>query len=190
MKGVDPLLLVNAAHPMPEGAEPELAAVDERWSQVLLERQAARMLAACIRAVGGEGQIVPVSGWRSREEQQRIWDDTMEKEGEAFTRQYVALPGCSEHQTGLAIDLGLAAPHIDFIRPDFPDTGVCGAFKEQAGKYGFILRYPAGKEHITGIAHEPWHFRYVGAPHGAIMTQLGLTLEEYLELLEQGGVRI
>lgn len=47
-----------------------------------------------------------------------------------------------------------------------------------------ILRYPAGKEHITGIAHEPWHFRYVGAPHGTIMTQLGLTLEEYLELLD------
>ena len=184
MRGTDPLLLVSAAHPMPEDVRPELAAADENWSQVLLERQAARLLAVCIQTVGGRGQIVPVSGWRSREEQQQIWDDTMEKEGEAFTRQYVALPGCSEHQTGLAIDLGLAAPHIDFIRPDFPDTGVCGAFKKQAGKYGFILRYPAGKEHITGIAHEPWHFRYVGAPHGAIMTQLGLTLEEYLELLD------
>lgn len=190
VKGVDPLLLVNAAHPMPEGVEPDLTAVDERWPQVLLEREAARLLAACIRVVGGEGQIVPVSGWRSREEQQRIWDDTLAKEGEAFTRQYVARPGCSEHQTGLAIDLGLAAPHIDFIRPNFPDTGVCRAFKEQAGKFGFILRYPAGKEHITGIAHEPWHFRYVGTPHGAIMTKLGLTLEEYLELLEQGGVRV
>ena len=184
VRGTDPLLLVSAAHPMPEDVRPELAAANENWSQVLLERQAARLLAACIQAVGGKGQIVPVSGWRSREEQQQIWEDTMEKEGEAFTRQYVALPGCSEHQTGLAIDLGLAAPHIDFIRPDFPDTGVCGAFKKQAGKYGFILRYPAGKEHITGIAHEPWHFRYVGAPHGTIMTQLGLTLEEYLELLD------
>lgn len=184
VRGTDPLLLVSAAHPMPEDVRPELTAADENWPQVLLERQAARLLAACVQAVGGRGQIIPVSGWRSREEQQQIWDDTMEKEGEAFTRRYVALPGCSEHQTGLAIDLGLAAPHIDFIRPDFPDTGVCRAFQEQAGKYGFILRYPAGKEHITGIAHEPWHFRYVGAPHGAIMTQLGLTLEEYLELLD------
>lgn len=184
MRGTDPLLLVSAAHPMPEDVRPELTGADENWPQVLLERQAARLLAACIQAVGGKGQIVPVSGWRSREEQQQIWDDTMKTEGERFTRQYVALPGCSEHQTGLAIDLGLAAPHIDFIRPDFPDTGVCGAFKEQAGNYGFILRYPAGKEHITGIAHEPWHFRYVGAPHGAIMTRLGLTLEEYLELLD------
>ena len=184
VRGTDPLLLVSAAHPMPEDVRPELTGADENWPQVLLERQAARLLAACIQAVAGKGQIVPVSGWRSREEQQQIWDDTMKTEGERFTRQYVALPGCSEHQTGLAIDLGLAAPHIDFIRPDFPDTGVCGAFKEQAGNYGFILRYPAGKEHITGIAHEPWHFRYVGAPHGAIMTRLGLTLEEYLELLD------
>lgn len=184
VRRTDSLLLVSAAHPMPEDVRPELAAADENWPQVLLERQAARLLAACIQAVGGRGQIVPVSGWRSREEQQQIWDDTMEREGEPFTRQYVAHPGCSEHQTGLAIDLGLAAPHIDFIRPDFPDTGVCGAFKKQAGKYGFILRYPAGKEHITGIAHEPWHFRYVGAPHGAVMTKLGLTLEEYLELLD------
>lgn len=184
VRGTDPLLLVSAAHPMLEDVRPELTAADENWPQVLLERQAARLLVACVQAVGGRGQIVPVSGWRSREEQQQIWDDTMEKEGEAFTRQYVALPGCSEHQTGLAIDLSLAAPHIDFIRPDFPDTGVCRAFQEQAGKYGFILRYPAGKEHITGIAYEPWHFRYVGVPHGAIMTQLGLTLEEYLELMD------
>lgn len=185
-----PLVLIDRAHPLQEGAPPELVPVDRLHPQVLLERRAARLLAACIRSVGGGRTIVPVSGWRSRAEQQAIWDDTRAREGDAFTRQYVALPGCSEHQTGLAIDLGLAAPHIDFIRPNFPDTGVCGAFKEQAGKYGFILRYPAGKEHITGIAHEPWHFRYVGAPHGAIMTQLGLTLEEYLELLEQGGVRI
>ena len=185
-----PLVLIDRAHPLQEGAPPELVPVDRLHPQVLLERRAARLLAACIRSVGGGRTIVPVSGWRSRAEQQAIWDDTRAREGDAFTRQYVALPGCSEHQTGLAIDLGLAAPHIDFIRPDFPDTGVCGAFKEQAGKYGFILRYPAGKEHITGIAHEPWHFRYVGAPHGAIMTQLGLTLEEYLELLEQGGVRV
>lgn len=185
MRGGDPLLLVDADHPIPEDGNPELTAADENWPRVLLERQAARLLTACIQAVGGREQIVPVSGWRSREEQQQIWDDTMEKEGEAFTRQYVARPGCSEHQTGLAIDLGLAAPHIDFIRPNFPDNGVCRAFREQAGKYGFILRYPAGKEHITGIAHEPWHFRYVGAPHGAIMAQMGLTLEEYLKLLDE-----
>lgn len=179
----DPLLLVNAAHPLPKEPWPDLTAVEERFPDVLLERRVAGLLGACIQAVGGQGQIVPVSGWRSQAEQQAIWDDTWAKEGEAFTRQYVAIPGCSEHQTGLAIDLGLAAPEIDFIRPNFPNDGICGQFRRAAAQYGFILRYPAGKEAITHIAHEPWHFRFVGIPHGTLMTDLGLTLEEYLQYL-------
>ena len=178
------LLLVNAAHPMPTTA-PDLVCVDPRWPEVKLERRAAGLLNACIRAVGGENAIVPVSGWRSRWEQQAIWDETLAKEGESFTRQYVAFPGCSEHQTGLAIDLGLAAEQIDFIRPHFPYDGVCGAFRARAADYGFILRYPAGKERITGISHEPWHFRYVGVPHARFMAEQGLTLEEYVALLRR-----
>lgn len=83
-----------------------------------------------------------MSGWRSFGEQQSIWDDTLAKEGEAFTRQYVAFPGCSEHQTGLAMDLAKAAPSIDFIRPDFPDEGPCGTFRRLAAQYGLIQRYP------------------------------------------------
>ena len=179
------LPLVNAAHPIPPSAGPELVCVDPRWPEVLLERRAAGLLNACIRAVGGENAIVPVSGWRSQEEQQAIWDDTLAKEGETFTRQYVALPGCSEHQTGLAIDLGLASQEIDFIRPNFPYRGVCGAFRKQAADYGFVLRYPAGKEAVTGIAHEPWHFRYVGVPHARLMAEKGLVLEEYVAVLRQ-----
>lgn len=92
-----PLVLIDRAHPLQEGAPPELVPVDRLHPQVLLERRAARLLAACIRSVGGGRTIVPVSGWRSRAEQQAIWDDTRAREGDAFTRQYVALPGCSEH---------------------------------------------------------------------------------------------
>lgn len=180
-----PLLLVNASHPLPLSETPELVCADPRRPEVQLERQAAGQLRACIQAVKGESSIVPVSGWRSLDQQQAIWDDTMRQEGEAFTRQYVALPGCSEHQTGLAIDLGLAAKTIDFIRPNFPHFGVCGAFRKLAACYGFVLRYPAGKESITGIAHEPWHFRYVGTPHARFMTDQRLVLEEYVELLRQ-----
>lgn len=179
------LLLVNAARPMPASTMPDLVCVDSRWPEVQLERRAAGFLNACIRAVGGEYVIVPVSGWRSREEQQAIWDDTLVKEGAAFTRKYVALPGCSEHQTGLAIDLGLASEKIDFICPDFPCDGVCGAFRKQAADYGFILRYPAGKEAVTGIAHEPWHFRYVGVPHARFMAEQGFVLEEYVAMLRR-----
>ena len=131
-----PLVLVNAAHPLPEDVLPELTDVA---GGVLLERRAAGLLAACIRAAGGERDIVPVSGWRSRAEQQSIWDDTWAREGEAFTRRYVALPGCSEHQTGLAVDLGKRSGDIDFIRPDFPDSGACGAFRRLAADYGFTI---------------------------------------------------
>lgn len=134
-----PLLLVNAGHPLALSDAPELVCVDPRWPEVQLERQAAGQLRACIQAVKGENAIVPVSGWRSLAQQQAIWDDTMRQEGEAFTRQYVAFPGRSEHQTGLAIDLGLAVETIDFIRPNFPHSGVCSAFRKLAACYGFVL---------------------------------------------------
>lgn len=181
-----PLLLVNRRHPLQKTAAGELSPVDETHPEILVERQMARLLSACIQAAGGEREIIPVSGWRSHADQQRIWNETLAEEGEAFTRQYVAPPGCSEHQTGLAIDLGKAAPSIDFIRPDFPDEGVCGTFRRLAARYGFIERYAQGKEALTGIAHEPWHFRYVGAPHAQLIKENGLCLEEYSAFLRQG----
>ena len=113
-------------------------------------------------------------------------DDTLAANGPDFTRKYVARPGCSEHQTGLAIDLGKAAGKIDFIRPAFPHDGACGAFRRLAAQYGFIERYRREKESLTGIAEEPWHFRYVGAPHAQLMESHGLCLEEYTALLRQG----
>ena len=179
------LLLVNATHPLRGFAGPDPVCVDARWPQVKLERRAAALLNACIRAVGGEAVIVPVSGWRSQAEQQQIWDDTLSESGPDFTRKYVAYPGCSEHQTGLAIDLGRAAGHIDFIRPAFPYDGTCGAFRRAAASYGFIERYRRGKESLTGIAPEPWHFRYVGAPHARLMEENGLCLEEYTDFLRE-----
>ena len=179
-----PLLVINRDHPL-RSAPADLAAPDSLHPHILLERRTARLLAACIQSVGGQGKIVPVSGWRSQQEQQAIWDDTLAESGADFTRKYVALPGCSEHQSGLAIDLGKAAGHIDFIRPAFPYDGVCGAFRRAAAKYGFIERYQRGKEDVTGIAREPWHFRYVGTPHALLMDANGLCLEEYPDFLRQ-----
>ena len=180
-----PLILVNPTHPLRPQPGPELVPADPHRPGVLLERRCARLLRACVQAVGGGGGIVPVSGWRSQAEQQALWDDTMEREGEDFTRKYVALPGCSEHQTGLAIDLGEAAGEIDFIRPRFPEDGVCGAFRRAAAGYGFIQRYRREKEAVTTIAEEPWHFRYVGAPHAALMEENGLCLEEYRDFVAE-----
>ncbi|MFQ9679543.1 MAG: alanine racemase [Ruthenibacterium lactatiformans] len=109
--------------------------------------------------------------------------DSVRDNGLEFTQKYVALPGCSEHETGLAIDVGEAREVIDFIRPAFPDTGVCAAFRRAAARYGFIERYPKGAQAVTGIGHEPWHFRYVGWPHAGLMAQRGVTLEEYIGAL-------
>lgn len=184
-----PLVLVNRENVLKDAAKTDLAPLDGRYPEVLLDRQAARMLTACIAEVRGAGEIVPVSGWRSREEQQRIWDDTLEESGEAFTRRYVALPGCSEHQTGLAVDLGKAAAEIDFIRPAFPYSGLCQRFRQAAARYGFIERYAREKERVTGISQEPWHFRYVGAPHAQLMRETGLCLEEYTEYVKGRELR-
>ena len=72
---------------------------------------------------------------------------------------------------------------IDFICPDFPYEGVCQRFRKEVVKYGFIERYPEGKENITKIAPEPWHFRYVGFPHSEIMRDKNLALEEYVDYI-------
>ena len=176
------LVLVNAEHPIRRRERPVLAPAAP-GSDVLLDTRAAAMLTGLISRLGAAGEIVPVSGWRSMREQREIWVGSMAENGTEFTRKYVALPGCSEHQTGLAIDLALRSDNIDFIRPDFPYDGICGRFRALAADYGFIERYQAGKEHITGIAAEPWHFRYVGRPHARLMSDNGLCLEEYVELL-------
>lgn len=74
---------------------------------VLMERRAAALLNKLMENINGWSCIAPVSGWRSEQEQRDIWNNSMRESGGVFTRQYVAVPGCSEHQTGLAIDLGL-----------------------------------------------------------------------------------
>lgn len=187
------LILVNQANPLiyqkqkgnPHNTEHSfLCSVDHMYPDVLLEWKTAHMLVRAWKAAGAKDRIVPVSGYRTLEEQKQIYEDSLKTNGEEFTRKYVALPDTSEHQTGLAIDLGEKAEQIDFVRPDFPDTGVCGIFKNLAAEYGFIQRYEAEKEHITGIACEPWHFRYVGRPHAHIMKINHWCLEEYVEHLK------
>lgn len=181
------LILVNADHPLAADPPREaLAPVDARHPDILLHVRARAMLELLLREVDGAGDIVPVSGYRPPDEQRQIWESSLAREGRVFTETYVARPGCSEHQTGLAIDLGEDVPDLDFIRPSFPDSGACGAFRRAAARYGFLQRYCREKEALTGIAAEPWHFRYVGAPHAQLMETNGLCLEEYRDFLRQG----
>lgn len=185
MVGSGPLVLVNQSHPLER--EPDTTSLlppDDRRPHILLDARAGTVLNRFLSDLGCTGEIVPVSGYRSRAEQEAIFSDSLRDNGEDFTRSYVALPGCSEHQTGLAIDLGENRPDLDFIRPQFPDTGVFRTFRRRASEYGFILRYPEDKTSITGIQYEPWHFRYMGWPHARLMEREGLVLEEYHRLLE------
>lgn len=154
-------------------------------ANIMLETKAAGMLNRLLTKIESGDRIVPVSGYRSHEEQIRIWEDTLKTDGEEFTRTFVAKPGHSEHETGLAIDLAENREEIDFICPAFPSDGICGRFRELAPSFGFTERYPAGKEGITGIGAEPWHFRYVGRPHAEVMKREGLILEEYIAFLRE-----
>lgn len=184
---VGTLLLVNERHPLLCGEPKGLAPVDESFSDILMKRDAVNVLRLILEKISAGNRVVPVSGYRSSKEQRDIFEKSLRENGGEFTRKFVALPDCSEHQTGLAIDLALNSENIDFICPDFPYDGICGEFRRIAPEYGYIERYPSGKEKITGIAHEPWHFRYVGYPHSAIIARNGLALEEYIEFIKAYG---
>lgn len=179
------LVLVNADFPLCTCEKKVLIPADEHFPGILMEREAANVLQHILKEIRCQGEIVPVSGYRSTGEQTAIYEDSLRDNGADFTGKFVALPDHSEHQTGLAIDLALKKAEIDFICPEFPYDGICKTFREKAVNYGFIERYPKGKEQITGIAHEPWHFRYVGYPHSGIMDRHGFTLEEYIDFLRQ-----
>jgi D-alanyl-D-alanine carboxypeptidase len=115
-----------------------------------------------------------VSGYRSADRQKQIFDNRVQAEGEVSAREYVALPGESEHQTGLAMDVGR-------LEGNFGQSKEGKWLRDNAHNFGFILRYPEGKEHITKINYEPWHFRYVGINPAKEIYESGLTLEEYIE---------
>lgn len=123
--------------------------------------------------------IIVDSGYRSYEYQEKVYEALVKKIGNESAIKKVALPGCSEHQTGLAIDIAYIRNNVytDDVGEDDLETKW---LFNNAYKYGFILRYPKGKENITGFMFEPWHYRYVG-DIAKIIYEENLTLEEYYE---------
>lgn len=178
------LALVNPFHPVSLEAEPEQLTEVAFGGGVTLERQASLLLGRLLEDIGAFGQIAVVSGWRS-EEAQSVLERAVRQEQETHSRRLLAAPGFSEHQTGLAVDLCLVNEKVDGSQPVFPYSGIAQIFRSNAARYGFIQRYPSGKRHITGFSHNPWHFRYVGVPHAEIISNLAITLEEYLEMIWQ-----
>lgn len=144
--------------------------------------------------------IIIDSGYRSYDYQNMIWEMNVAEKlkemkekypnmcpggvfnlAENLTNRYVAKPGYSEHQTGLAFDFG--AYRKGWYNQDVSNTPESEWMAKNAYKFGFILRYPDGKENITGYAFEPWHYRYVGLPYSQEMYEDDLTLEEYHKLV-------
>lgn len=111
-----------------------------------------------------------VSGYRSYQRQEQLFLQS--------SSGYVAAPGTSEHQTGLALDVSCPAVNME-LSQEFHFTKEGQWLSRHASLYGFIIRYPKGKEEITGFPYEPWHIRYVTKPLASYLALTGLTLDEY-----------
>ena len=179
------ILLVNPWNSLPEGYQVELEHVDN-WYR--LEKNCAqalkRMVADCT-AAGFEPKIA--SAYRTQEDQEFLyWRKVGRLEAAGMDRELalveaakvVAIPGTSEHQLGLAVDLSdKYYTELDELQAE---TDTQKWLMEHCYEYGFILRYPTGTTEITGIIYEPWHYRYVGQEIAQELRNLGITLEEYL----------
>lgn len=178
------LILVNDRYPLQSNENNHLMPLFYGWNHIM-HQDVSRILRIIFDKYHFQDDITIVSAYRSSQEQQDIYTQSLKENGEEYTQKFVALPHCSEHETGLAIDFALKQDDIDLICPDFPYKGVCQRFRDISSDYGFIERYTEDKQLITHIAKEPWHFRYVGFPHSAIMKEKNLCLEEYHDFLKQ-----
>ena len=128
----------------------------------------------------GIGNVTIISAFRDYAKQKKVFDDYAVSMGRAEALKRAALPGYSEHHTGLAFDLGI---YRNGAMATFKGDGSYAWFKDNSYKFGFILRYPAEKSSITKIVHEPWHFRYVGKLHASIIFENGWCFEEYMDFI-------
>lgn len=148
-----------------------------------LKKSAARALERMHKAASRDGAgFYIISGYRSYSTQRSLYNSFVSSQGRARADVISARPGHSEHQTGLAVDLGASSSGCG-LGECFASTKAGKWTKKNAWKYGFIVRYPKGKTHITGYVYEPWHFRYVGKTTAKNMKKKKIaTLEQYRKL--------
>lgn len=180
------LVLVNESHPLDTGYTPEVAAITEgQFVDARIQEETAKML----EDAAAEGlNMYVVSAHRDYETQRGVFNTTMVdwiNQGysplDAYdeTKKSVAVPGTSEHATGLALDI--VSSTYDALDEQQAETAEAKWLAENCWKYGFILRYPVSKSDVTGIIFEPWHYRYVGKDVAKEIMEQNITLEEYLE---------
>lgn len=130
----------------------------------------------------GRSDIMAISGYRTKDFQQQLLEEEIQKSNKEEAAKWVAKPGHSEHHTGYAMDIGI---YTDSGRSEqYKGTGKYAWINQNCYKYGFIVRYPEEKADITKISYEPWHFRYVGKAHSHIIAEMGICYEEYIEFLK------
>lgn len=159
---VNGILLVNKTYGLPKTYDPKVN------SEAL---SALKQMQADAKAIGLN--IPLVSGYRSYKTQEQLYNKYVKKDGEKVANTYSAKPGHSEHQTGLAFDIGS-------VEKSFANTTEAKWIAENAHLYGFIVRYPNNKTDITGYIYEPWHVRYLGKETAKKVWESRLALEEYL----------
>lgn len=175
------LILVNKNNPIPENYSFNKSQI---YNDILVDDRILSDLRDMLEKMEEDGFSPEVtSGYRTNETQTRYYqnkvDDLIaqgidEEEAKKEASKNIAIPGTSEHEVGLDVDIN--EKEVEWTTEKFYKW-----LENNSYKYGFILRYPYGKTDITGIKYEPWHYRYVGKDHAPIMYQEGLTLEEYLD---------
>lgn len=186
------LRLVNAANPLPDDFEPETSNI-AGYEHRPFDMRAADWLEKMLHDAEQDGcKLYLVSGYRSIGRQRALFQIKTEElmqqglaaqQAEQEAARWVARPGTSEHNLGLAADIVSAdwyTTHND-LTEDFEQTPAFAWLKANCAEYGFILRYPKEKEAVTGISYEPWHYRYVGQEAAKQIMLTGITLEEYLQ---------
>lgn len=166
---IDGILIANKKYPLPKDFDP---------GENPEARAALDQMAADAKKAGFE--LVAFSGYRSYEYQTQLYTNYANRDGKEAADRYSARPGHSEHQTGLAFDIGEKGQEDLWLTEEFGETPAGKWLVENAHNYGFILRFPEGKEDVTGFMYESWHFRYLGEDVAEKVHQTGLTLEEYL----------
>ncbi len=181
-----PIVLVNREQTLPKGFVPKRLVVprvafafDGDHPKKQMRPEAARALEALFAQASRDGvSLVAVSGYRSEQRQAEVYAGHVRRLGEQAANEVSARPGQSEHQTGWAMDVSSFSVGYQLVE-EFGDTMEGRWLAENAADYGFVIRYPKGKEDITGYRYEPWHLRYLGV-HALAVAREGLTLEEYL----------
>ena len=188
-----PYLLVNTDHLLDSSYAPEMASLDGGHK---FDARAADALKEFIAGARAEGlSVYVVSTYRAYETQKYLFDRKLneklasglgQNEAYAAAARIVAIPGTSEHQTGLSADI--TDQHYEYMNESLEDTALFQWMQAHCAEYGFIVRFPKDKQDITGIMYEPWHFRYVGQDAAKYIMDNGLCLEEFVALYEEPSV--